>query len=92
MNMDQDSRGPELREALDALSEWLDAPQEHLNSLSRKRSLELVLIGFADKVRAKEARKLLGQAAIMWGSLCALVLTLGPKAVDLLKVTLGVTP
>lgn len=80
----------DLHEAVDALSTWLEAPQEHLNSVSRKRTLEMMLIGFAEKVRAKETRKAWGQSVMLWGSMTALALTLGPKLLDAVKLALGV--
>lgn len=80
----------DLHEAVDALFAWLETPQEHLNSVSRKGTIEMMLIGFAEKVRAKEARKAWGQSVMLWGSIAALAFTLGPKVIDVVKIALGV--
>lgn len=79
----------ELQEAVDGITEWLNVPQEHLNSMTRKRALEIMLIGFAETVRVREIRKAWVQSATLWGSLIALFATLGPTVLEILQVVIG---
>jgi hypothetical protein len=92
MFMQQDENTPDIAKIAQELSDWLEAPQEHLNSMTRKRAIEVMLIGFAERVRAKEARKAWGQGIMLWCSLGALSLTLGPKVISFLISISEATP
>lgn len=75
----------ECRAARD-IANWLDHPQQHLNSETRRNALEAILIRHFDCVRARAAKKERVATVTMWGGVVGLIMTLFLNSSKILEV------
>lgn len=55
--LNKDLSADEVHELVSDIVSWLDDPETHLQGENRRKTIELLLIEYADRVRARERRR-----------------------------------
>ncbi len=64
---------------------WLDDPATHLQGQNRRKTIELLLIEYADRVRTQERRRTQMKDFLLYLSVAAaLAATVGPQILEML--------
>ena len=77
---------PELHKTVAALIDYLDTPQMHLDAKTRRETLEDLLMKAAQAARYAADRKARAQNFLLYGSAVAMLFTIGPQLLQILKI------
>lgn len=76
----------EVSDLVASILEWLDDPVTHLQSQSRRKAIELVLMEYAERVRAQERwRTRVRDFMLYFSALAAVAALFGPTIVEFLR-------